>query len=490
MRSSLSNVIESIATLDPKRIAIIHEFHEISYADLWSDIQRGEAWIHHQGLRRRHWVALTVRDQYLHLVISLALIRVGCVQVCLPSFESVETNRRLADRLPLQWQIIEGFLPGVASLPKVAIESISEVRKISLPKSGASIYFDDVCIVLTSSGTTGRQKLIPLDERLLVNWLPRYGDLSFVLHQLVSIEHNIGKRRFLGTLLWSGAILTSSNGDLRDTVKLCQQYKVSKLFLSTYHACDILHHARNVHAVDQVIAGTEIYLSGSKVDFGLVDGLHHQLSKQVLVAYGTTESGIITRTTYEDLLRNENSVGYPLSGVNIQIVDEKYNALPAGALGLIGIKSDACIKGYLFDEELSIKHFRDGWFYPGDVGNLTDDGMLIHRGRADDVIMLNSINIFPAEIEKVAATYPGVAECVAFPIKSAVHGAIPALAATSSGYLNTDALLAFCKKSLGIRAPRKIYQVDKIPRTPEGKILRRELAETVGKRNQPTQADT
>jgi acyl-coenzyme A synthetase/AMP-(fatty) acid ligase len=204
----------------------------------------------------------------------------------------------------------------------------------------------------------------------------------------------------------------------------------------------------------------------------LLAEVRHKLTQKVAIGYGSMESNALCRASYADLEVHEDSVGFPVPGVSVKIVLADGQVAPRGEKGVIGIQSDMCINGYLLDDALNAKHFKDGWFYPGDVGTLTDSGMLLYHGRADDMMIMNGINIFPAEIEKIASEFPGVLECAAFPMRSYSHGDIPALAVVSSSELNMDDLKNFCKLSLGIRAPRKIVYLEKIPRNPQGKIIR------------------
>ena len=110
------------------------------------------------------------------------------------------------------------------------------------------------------------------------------------------------------------------------------------------------------------------------------------------------------------------------------------------------------------------------------MGCLLPDGTLRIAGRGDDMMILGTLNIFPAEIERAAEGFRGVVECAAFPLRSAVHGDIPMLAAVTRDGFDAAALLAECRAKLGLRAPRKVVVVAALPRNAAGKVLRRELA--------------
>ena len=130
-------------------------------------------------------------------------------------------------------------------------------------------------------------------------------------------------------------------------------------------------------------------------------------------------------------------------------------------------------------ESGAYRNFQSGWFYPSDLVSLKPGEPLIFHGRADDVMILNGINIFPSAIEDTLENHPDVKEAVAYAIKSRVHGEIPVAAVVLNdvaGNSDTANLLHHCRQALGIRAPRQIIAVDRIPRNAAGKPLRRELA--------------
>ena len=133
---------------------------------------------------------------------------------------------------------------------------------------------------------------------------------------------------------------------------------------------------------------------------------------------------------------------------------------------------------YVGDAVATARHFRDGWFVPGDFASLDREGRLVIHGRADDMMILNGINIFPVEIERVLETHPAVAVAAAFPLASPVHGQIPMAAVElRDGHASSGAeLLAWVRRELGVRAPRHVEVVAALPRNAQGKVVKRDLA--------------
>ena len=133
--------------------------------------------------------------------------------------------------------------------------------------------------------------------------------------------------------------------------------------------------------------------------------------------------------------------------------------------------------GYLNDPESTRSCLIDGWFFPGDLGKMTPDGQLIHCGRADQMMIFNGINIYPAEIEQCVTRHPAVTDAAAFPLSSPVHQDVPVCAVVllEGSTITEEHLLAYLQQRLGFRSPRRLIRLKAIPRNEQGKVIRHEL---------------
>mgnify|MGYP003786682937 CR=1 FL=1 len=200
------------------------------------------------------------------------------------------------------------------------------------------------------------------------------------------------------------------------------------------------------------------------------------VSPQLYVRYATTETGALAMTSPDDE-PSDDLCGIPLPGVVVQILNLDDQPCGSNEVGVLRVKADGMADAYLHPEPFSGKGWHEGWFYPGDLGWMDERGRLHVQGRADDVINLNGIKIAPDEIEAALAAEAGVRCAAAFGLPSAVHGQLPVavLEADDAQAISLDALLAKMRERLGVRAPRKLKVVAAIPRSPQGKILRRDL---------------
>jgi O-succinylbenzoic acid--CoA ligase len=201
------------------------------------------------------------------------------------------------------------------------------------------------------------------------------------------------------------------------------------------------------------------------------------LGYPVAPTYGLTEACSQVATLLPDAAaRKIGSVGQPLPGTTVRIVDEAGQPLPAGAQGEIVVSGATVMAGY-FDLSES-RALRNGELYTGDIGYLDADGDLWLVDRRADLIVSGGENVYPAEVEAVLRTYPGVAEVAVIPAPDEEWGQIvtAVIVPESGATLDADALIAHARRHLaGYKIPRRItFQTD-LPHTASGKIQRSRL---------------
>ena len=469
----VAGAVAAVAHDDPDRPALIHRDEAVSYARLDEAARRMAGWLLRQGVRPGEMVGLTLRDDLRHLVVALALMRMGCGQVALASYDTAEMRAGMAGRLGVRTILGDSgadSLPGLALLTPEASGTAPDTR----PAAGAA----GACLVLTSSGTTGRPKLVPFTEADLYAQGDRRREEGPVAYRSVSCEHNNGKKFRLMLLATGGTALLPAGIALERLAEACARHAVDFVTLPPARAEALAE----LHAAGAASAPwprrTRIGLAGTTAPPGVRRKIMASLTPLLYVTYATTEAGGIAQAGPDDHADEPDSVGRPMPGVEVRIVDEAGAPLPPGALGRVRVRTPGMVCGYLGDAAATARMFRDGWFQPGDMGRLMPDGRLVFAGRDSDMMAFGVINVFAAEIERAAEGFPGLAACAAFPIRSAAVGDIPALAVveTAPGVLDSAALLARCRERLGVRAPRRVVVVETLPRNAAGKVLRDRLA--------------
>ena len=203
-------------------------------------------------------------------------------------------------------------------------------------------------------------------------------------------------------------------------------------------------------------------------------------------AYGLTETSPAASINPLGTPWN-GSIGLPLSSTDFSIRDDEFRELPLWTgegdiekcAGEICIRGPQVMKGYWQLPAETAKVLRDGWLKTGDVGNMNAKGYVTITDRKKDMILVSGFNVYPNEIESVIATHPGVLECAVIGVKDDKTGeAVKAVIVKKDPGLTKESVIEHCRRELtGYKIPRYVEFRDSLPKTPIGKILRRDLRE-------------
>lgn len=453
---------ETIGEID----AIAGDDGVVSYRELYQRVVAGVDFLASHGIAEASVVGLAIADDAEHLIAALALLCAGAHHVTLASHDTLSFKQSLGRRVALT-HILESGAEARLSTPVHVKWPVFDGRPGKMPpRSGREgvVYFN-------TSGTTGEMKIVPLADGQLAAQARHHPDYAGErLLRLGSIEHNISKRLRLYCVYDGGTNVFAPERDF-DLVELCARLRVSELDISRLHATDLA--TRGTTALGTLT----ISVAGSPLPLAVRRRVEAEVTPRLTVRYGATECGTIAFAGPGQHDEHE-AVGLPVAGLELEIVDALGVTVGPQETGDIRVRVDGMASGYLDNPEETQSRFRDGWFYPGDVGMLLGDGRLVVHGRADDMMILNGINVFPAEIERVLERHPAVLTSAALPLPSHVHGQIPVAAVELHDGATVTALelQAYAREHLSLRAPRRILVLDSLPRNSQGKILRREIA--------------
>jgi malonyl-CoA/methylmalonyl-CoA synthetase len=204
----------------------------------------------------------------------------------------------------------------------------------------------------------------------------------------------------------------------------------------------------------------------------------------ILERYGMSETVMLTSNPCRaaDGERRGGTVGFPLPGVGVRVVDDRGLLLPAGEIGQLQVKGPNVFLGYWRMPDKTADEFTsDAWFKTGDVGRFDADGYLSIVGRSKDLIITGGYNVYPAEIEALLNELPGVAESAVVGVPHPDFGeAVVAVAVASAGAAAPDpaALLATVKGRIAnFKVPKRLFVVDDLPRNAMGKVQKNLLRE-------------
>ncbi len=195
--------------------------------------------------------------------------------------------------------------------------------------------------------------------------------------------------------------------------------------------------------------------------------------------YGLTEGTCIVTASPLDETMKPGTVGRPLPGTRIRIVDDEGRDCPPGTPGEIWISGPQVMRGYRNRPEETAAVLSDGWLKTGDIGFLDEDGFLVIVDRKKDMIIVSGFNVYPAEIERVLSAHPGVAEVAVVGAPDDRAGEVPwAFVVRADPTLDDEVLARHAAARLtAYKRPKRYVFLDELPKSPVGKVLRRELRE-------------
>jgi long-chain acyl-CoA synthetase len=194
--------------------------------------------------------------------------------------------------------------------------------------------------------------------------------------------------------------------------------------------------------------------------------------------FGLSETSPVSSFNVVDRPRKPGSIGYPVWGVDMAIMDDDDKPLPDGERGEICIRGHNIMKGYLGRPEATAETLRNGWFHSGDIGYRDEDGCYFIVDRKKDMILRGGFNVYPREVEEVLYEHGAIAEAAVIGVPHQSHGEeVKAVVALVPGKTaEEDDIIAWCKDRLAAyKYPRIVEIIDELPKGPTGKILKREL---------------
>ncbi|WP_428338899.1 class I adenylate-forming enzyme family protein [Mycobacterium sp.] len=350
---------------------------------------------------------------------------------------------------------------------------------------------DDIACLLFTSGTTGSSKCCIIGQRELhrvafaMNTELRAGSDDAGLINM-PMFHFGAIAIVAGLHARGGTAVLQSTFDPAQALHLIAEQRVTSLHL----APTMLQRLLDQHGVSDALKSVHsvMYSAAPMAMASLRQALKAFPGVGFVNLYGQTE-GMISGLPRElhgmdsDAAHRLASVGFPMPGVRLRIVDEDGREVPHGSAGEIVVSSDSQFRGYWDDDAATIATLRDGWCHTGDIGRLDERGLLFLVDRKKDVIVSGGENVYSPEIEDVLAQMPSVAACSVVGVADRHWGeAICAVIVARPGVRPTlDELRGFARQRLArYKVPRRVVFVDDLPVLATGKVDKKQLRTWVG----------
>lgn len=493
MDKNVVSIIEALkinSEKHPDRLCVGDKKKQVTYGEIWNMVEKAATFLHEKGVNKGDMVVIR-GAQKVEFLLGVLAVQLAGGSVCplekaikddriLEIMDFVDSNIYLADK-PVKKEDVNNI--SIKELMK-AVENEEEPivpMTFELPDK------DDLAEILFTTGTTGKSKGIEVtfgcDVAIAQNVLDSV-EMGEDEVELITtpINHSLAIRRTYGALYnGSSVVLTDGIKFVEDFFKLLDNYKIT--------------------AITFVPAILEQVLKFAKDRFATYDNQFHYIqlgsaplsetNKEILTkmfpttrlynTYGATESGCTVILEFSKYGDKKKCIGRTTVNTEILFVDDKRNVVDASLEnpGILAFKGEMNMRSYYKEPEITAEVMdENGVVYTNDLGYLGDDGLVYLLGRQGDVINMGGIKIAPTEIEEVAMKHEMIKDCACIPIKDEITGEAPKLfVALNEGYdFDQKALSKYLLSKLeSLKVPKVFEIIDEIPRTFNGKIIRKQL---------------
>ena len=464
-------IILAKALVQPEAVCVIDDRSKLNYREFARRAGQWAAWLARNNLGKGSRVALLMTNTTDHLALILAMSASGVVHLSLTLADSLEINQQLVERLGISAIISDAIaeFPGCPVLDVAKKSPAKDDPELTLTgKCGP----DDPWKIVLSSGSTGQPKMILQTQAMELGYHfrrpepPALNGLRFL--QTVELRYTYGLRVCLSVLIAGGAvILTGADASMENLASLLIKHRITRLATTPFHALGLAK--RFASQASRPAHLDRVATSGSIATRFIQEEVRRYLCANIVIYYGTNEVGGIATADPALLAKHPDSVGVPAPGVEIDIVRPDGTVADPNETGLLRARGLNFPKEYIDNPPASIKAFRDGWFYPGDLASRGGDGEIYFRGRVDDLMNFNGIKIAPVDIELALQSHPDVRQAIAFALGHPVHQDYPCAAVTVVRAASEQDLLRYARTKLGRRAPKLVMVLSEIPTMGVGK---------------------
>lgn len=480
---TLADALWAGAIKHPSKAAVIAEHQTFSFQQWIAACDRLGGWLHQQGLQRGSRLAIFAASSTDVLLTVCSCFRSGIVAVPInPQYlaheaaallQSVQANALIADEE--HWQRLQQIrLPDVVLLAGSSTWHSILTADMPAPPSPDE---NDVALLMHTSGTTGQPKGVAHRHRAIAAnlqalhrlWLWTADDM--VLHTL-PLHHIHGLLvSATGSLLAGSTLLFQPCFDAAHVL-----HTLAAMPVTMFMGVPTMYYRMLRQDGPSQFRAMRLFISGSAaLPQNIRQGFRQRFGYEPMERAGMTEALMIFSPDVR-CRQVPGSVGKPLPGIEVRLVDEHGKDTPADATGEIWIKSPYMFDGYWINPQASNEVFCQGWFRTGDLGRRDAEGNYYLVGRLKDVIKSGGMLIFPGEIESVIATLPGVTDCAVVGIPDEEFGERVKACVVTNRPMTAQDVVEHCRLHLAsYKKPSVVAFYAELPRNAMGKVDRQAL---------------
>ena len=499
--SSLGWLLRNAAQCFPEKTALFFQEKSFSYQQLEIFSNRLAGFLKEKGIGAGDTVAVSCPNSTAFFSSYFAILKLGATVVPINLLLSAEeVSFLLSDsqvKAAIYWEgcgvdlsTLQKNIPSLSVLVvanssgkngAVGLEEIfqRDFPPVEIPSLNQK---DHVAAVIYTSGTTGKPKGAMLTHRNLlfnvhsiISFLPLLTSDTFLA--VLPMFHAFGATCCLLVPVALGATIVALPRFRPEEVAKTIKNKRVTVFMGVPSMYTLLAQIPEEQEVG--FSSLRFCISGgAPMPVEILEKFEKRYGVLIYEGDGPTECSPVTSVNPVGKKRKIGSIGLPLPGVEMKIVDEMGSELPRGSIGEIVVRGENVMKGYLHQEEETEKSFFGEWFRTGDLGYQDQDGYFFIVDRKKDMIIVNGMNVYPRMIEEVLYRHPAVAEAAVVGQKHPLHGEVPraVLVLKQGATVTREEIIRFCRQHLGRHEiPAAVDFVRELPKTASGKIYKKAL---------------
>jgi len=510
---NIASILEESAKRRADKAAFIFGEHVLTFAQVDAAARKVASGLVAMGIEPGDKVALSCPNLPFFPIVFFGILKAGASVVPLNVlFKGREVEYHLSDseakaffcfegtaELPIGVEGAVGFAgaEGCEHLVAITADPAAESPLAGATTLGALIAagdagFDtvqtrpnDTAVILYTSGTTGQPKGAELSHsNIFMNCIVSRDVLgmleSDVTLVVLPLFHSFGQTVLMNTGLLAGVTsVLMARFEPAAALRLMAEQGVTVFAGVPTMYWALLNTDADGVDLDGLAKTMRLAVSGgAALPVQVLEDFEDRFQVPILEGYGLSETSPVASFNHLDRERKPGSVGTPIWGVEMRIVDAEDCEVAAGEAGEIVIRGHNVMKGYYRRPEANAEALRGGWFHTGDVGTVDDDGYFYIVDRTKDMIIRGGFNVYPREIEEVLMTHPGISLVAVLGVPHDQHGEeIKAFIVPAEGRrLTADEVIAWSKERVAAyKYPRLVEFRDSLPMTATGKILKKEL---------------
>lgn len=363
-----------------------------------------------------------------------------------------------------------------------AINVYKEAEGLQPIETSVPLTESDVAVILYTSGTTGKPKGVMLTHKNLYSNAATSASLQQEDEErgttlgVLPLAHVYGFTVTNACFLLGASIVIFAMFNLEEVCKAIEKHKVK-----AFSAVPAMIHGMLTSPITDKydLSSLESVGSGSApIPVALIEGFKKKFNADVLEGYGLSEAAPVVSTNRRTMPVKPGSVGVPLPGIEIKIIDENGNEQPTGEVGELLVRGDNITPGYFRNEEATKEALQDGWLHTGDMARVDEDGYLYIVDRKKDLIIRGGFNIYPRELEELLSRHEAVSEVAVVGVPSERMGEEVVAFVVKKPKINVteEELIEYCQNKLAkYKTPRRILFTRTLPKNAVGKVLKQQL---------------